>query len=307
MHTGNSNQKVAIIGSSSFLATYFIKYYSTNSKVDLYLFGRLQDNIALSDIRHFEYRLPNTPIKYEVLMSMDIIIYCAGLGVQSNQAKQTHLLYQVNLNEPINILTYLNEHDYKGIWVSFGSYFEIGSHQDNKVYFKEEQIVFSKYSVPNDYCVSKRLLSRFIESSKFTFRYYHCFLTTIFGKGEQSHRLLPYLLDRLNQNAPVKLSSGTQVRQYIHASTAVKMIVDLIQQQAASGLYSIGTGVSMTVKNLAEQIAEVLGKKHLLDFGQVQRADQSMEVLQVDVSKVLQWISPPQDLSIKEIIEDYYN
>jgi nucleoside-diphosphate-sugar epimerase len=305
MHTGNSNQRIAIIGSSSFLANYFIKHYSGDSMVDLYLFGRLPDNVMLPQVHHLEYRLPHHPINYEVLMTMDVIIYCAGLGVQSNQAKQTQLLYQVNLNEPINILTYLNEHEYKGVWVSFGSYFEIGSYQDDSLYLKEEEIIYSHYPVPNDYCISKRLLSRFVESSTFSFRYYHCLLTTIFGRGEQSHRLLPYLLDRLYKNEPVKLSSGTQVRQYIHASTAVKMIIDLIHQQAPSGCYSIGTGVSMTVKNLVEQIAEVLDKSHLLDFGQVQRVDQSMEVLQVDVSKVLQWVSTPKELSIKEIIEDY--
>ena len=43
-------------------------------------------------------------------------------------------------------------------------------------------------SVPNDYCISKRLLTRYINSSSQSFKHIHLILPTIYGEREGKHR-----------------------------------------------------------------------------------------------------------------------
>jgi len=307
MHTGTKEQRIAIIGSSSFLASYFIKYYEKDTLVTLHLYGSYEPEMQSDRFATYKYKLPDAPLDYSNLLEMDLIINCAGMGIQAVQQNSSDLLYQLNVMEPIRILNFLKENQYKGTWMSFGSYFEIGSHTNELKFHTEAEVLKSEYAVPNDYCISKRLLNRFMDSSTFSFTYYHFILSTIYGKGEQEHRLLPLIISKLKRNEPVELSSGSQIRQYIHASKAVGLISKLYENNVPSGAYNIATAHSISIKELASQIARHLKAEELLHFGSVQRQDLTMQVLQLDIHKTASYAEVPEDLSIEEIIQDYIN
>ncbi len=93
-----------------------------------------------------------------------------------------------------------------------------------------------------------------------------CRLFYLYGEGEDERRLVPYLHARLQAGEPALLTSGMQVRDFLDAREAGRMIVDTALG-TAQGPINICSGVPLTVRELAEQIADQYGRRDLLHFG----------------------------------------
>jgi len=93
-----------------------------------------------------------------------------------------------------------------------------------------------------------------------------CRLFYLHGEGEDARRLVPYLRARLAAGEPAELSSGTQVRDFLDVREAGRMIAEAALG-AREGPINICSGVPITVRALAERIADEYGRRDLLRFG----------------------------------------
>lgn len=93
-----------------------------------------------------------------------------------------------------------------------------------------------------------------------------CRLFYLYGEGEDSRRLVPYVRDRLQAGEPAELSSGSQIRDFIDVREAARMIVD-VALGSQEGPVNICSGKPVTVRELAERIADEFGRRDLLRFG----------------------------------------
>jgi len=93
-----------------------------------------------------------------------------------------------------------------------------------------------------------------------------CRLFYLHGEGEDERRLVPYVRKQLQAGEPALLSAGLQVRDFINVVDAARMIVDF-SLGSLCGVANICTGIPMTVRELAEQIADEYGRRDLLRFG----------------------------------------
>lgn len=93
-----------------------------------------------------------------------------------------------------------------------------------------------------------------------------CRLFSVYGPGENSQRLIPLLRERLSRGAPVDLTSGTQVRDYLEVREAAQQIVELAAS-SQTGPLNVCSGIPVTVRQVAEQIADEYGRRDLLRFG----------------------------------------
>jgi dTDP-6-deoxy-L-talose 4-dehydrogenase (NAD+) len=93
-----------------------------------------------------------------------------------------------------------------------------------------------------------------------------CRLFYLYGEGEDSRRLVPYVRDRLQAGEPAELSSGSQVRDFLDVREAGRMIVD-VALGSQEGPVNICSGKPVTVRELAERIADEFGRRDLLRFG----------------------------------------
>jgi dTDP-6-deoxy-L-talose 4-dehydrogenase (NAD+) len=118
------------------------------------------------------------------------------------------------------------------------------------------------------YAAAKTALSIFLEPwlSSVGIAFCWCRLFYLYGDGEDARRLVPYIREQLMQDKPAELSSGTQVRDYLDVRVAGQLIAQ-VALSATTGYVNICSGVPITVKQLAEQVAESLGKPTLLRFG----------------------------------------
>jgi dTDP-6-deoxy-L-talose 4-dehydrogenase (NAD+) len=93
-----------------------------------------------------------------------------------------------------------------------------------------------------------------------------CRLFYLHGEGEDERRLVPYLRARLGAGEPAELTSGEQVRDYLDVRDAGRMIVEAALG-TVQGPINICSGVPMTIRQLAERIADEYGRRDLLRFG----------------------------------------
>jgi nucleoside-diphosphate-sugar epimerase len=78
--------------------------------------------------------------------------------------------------------------------------------------------------------------------------------------------LVPYLRSSLSSGRPAALTSGDQIRDFLDVAQAGRMIVDCALSET-KGAVNICSGVGITVRKMAEQIADQYGRRDLLEFG----------------------------------------
>ncbi|MDC0343674.1 NAD(P)-dependent oxidoreductase, partial [bacterium] len=77
---------------------------------------------------------------------------------------------------------------------------------------------------------------------------------------------VPYLHRRLSAGEPADLTSGTQLRDFLDVDKAAAMLVKEALA-ARTGAVNIASGEGITVRALAERIADGYGRRDLLNFG----------------------------------------
>lgn len=93
-----------------------------------------------------------------------------------------------------------------------------------------------------------------------------CRIFYLYGEGEDERRLVPYIRRQLEAREEVLLTRGDQVRDFLDVKDAARMIVDTALGQQ-EGAVNICSGNGVTVRQLAERIADEYGQRELLRFG----------------------------------------
>ena len=88
----------------------------------------------------------------------------------------------------------------------------------------------------------------------------------LYGAREDDRRLIPYLHYQLRNGQVAKLTSGTAVRDYSDVDAATEQLFnDIIGNRV--GPTNICSGKGVTIRALAEEIADQYGRRDLLEFG----------------------------------------
>lgn len=101
-----------------------------------------------------------------------------------------------------------------------------------------------------------------------------CRLFNLYGEGEDPRRLVPYLRSQLENGEFAELTSGNQKRDFMDVAKAGNEIATLALSDTA-GAVNICSGIPITVREFAEQIAAEYGRLDLLRFGV--RPDSAMD------------------------------
>jgi dTDP-6-deoxy-L-talose 4-dehydrogenase (NAD+) len=107
-------------------------------------------------------------------------------------------------------------------------------------------------------------LKNFFALDKIAFLW--CRLFYLYGDGEKSERLIPYLRSRLSAGQQAELTSGNQIRDFMDVAEAGEDLARLAVS-AKTGEVNVCSGVAKTVRELAEEIADDYNARDLLRFG----------------------------------------
>ncbi|OFE11752.1 oxidoreductase [Pseudohongiella acticola] len=108
------------------------------------------------------------------------------------------------------------------------------------------------------------MLSQFFSTQAIEFAW--CRLFYLYGEGEDSRRLVPYLRRKLGAGEVAELTSGNQIRDFIDVSEAGKEIAEVALGNVC-GPINVCSGIPVTVRDLAESIADEYQRRDLLKFG----------------------------------------
>lgn len=303
--------KIAIIGANGMLSVALTKFFYGRPDTTVIVYGLDEPQGYECDEFH-KTNLLKQKLEYVELSQSDVIIYASGAGVQAALNTDSALMYALNVTTPIDITLGLKKAGYKGTYVSFGSYMEIGINDEEGKAFNEDDVVCSALPVSNDYALSKRLYGRYMRDFKADFTYYHFILPNMFSEDDlkPGTRLVPYTLKYLQDyvaGMPVeepKFSAGTQTRQYITLEEMIKTVDKSLCSHIPSGLYCVGGGEFLSIRNLIERLFAIYNvpcKDNY--FGQSVRRDGDIKSLRLDGSKLYKALGYQPNKTIEDIFK----
>lgn len=303
--------KVTVIGTNGMLSVAFAKYYFNKDGVSVYAYG-LDVPRGYECDKFCQFNLLKDKIDYNQLITSDVIIYAAGAGVQAAKQTDSSLMYALNVSAPIEITLQLKKHNYKGIYVSFGSYMEIGLNNDEGKAFSEEEVICSPFPITNDYGLSKRVYSRYMKDFNADFTFYHFILPNMFSEDDlkPGTRLVPYTLQYLqdynagkNPQSP-SFSAGVQTRQFITLEEMILLVDKAICKHIFSGVYNIGGGEFLSIRDLIERLFAIYKVPCRNDFfGKEVRRDGDIKSLCIDGSKLKKELGILPNSKIEDIFK----
>jgi nucleoside-diphosphate-sugar epimerase len=123
---------------------------------------------------------------------------------------------------------------------------------------------------------------------------------TVFGPGEHPGRLLPTILRAAREGAIVRLSAGSQLRDFCYVEDVADGLLRLGIAAASRGeVVNLATGRLIPVREFAETAARVLGvPADRLQFGMEPLREDEMRITGVDTERLeaLTGWRPPADL-----------
>ena len=266
--------KIAILGSDSFLAKQLSSSFQSNGW-NVTPFSRTTTD---------RFSFPDAVPSIVKLTSFDVIVLTASAGVQAGSGVSATDLYGINLFYPVELITQLGEHGFNGIMITFGSYFEIGNCGDDRA-LNEIDLVHTPYVARNAYSLSKRLLTRFRDSFHESFRWFHVVLPTIYGKGERSARLIPYLIESARLQKDLSVTAGLQVRQYLHTDDVSTFVEMALTNRIPADIYNLAPAGSVTISELRSLTIHLANPGYRGSIEIKTGRDEDMKVLKLDASK----------------------
>lgn len=295
--------KISILGTNGFLSTAIAKYANRQHWV-LDTYG-LYVPVNYDYVHFYKVDFMDVDLECSSLLDSDIIVYAIGAGIQANLNEGFNMIYKLNVTAPVIICNRLKELGYKGVFVTFGSVFEMGETKEER-FFTEEDVITSLCVAPNDYAVSKRMLSKFVASYKHEFKHWHFYIPTIYGVGENPRRLIPYTINAIRNGEELHFTVGDQTRQYVHVNEVPRLLEMAFDNDLPSGLYNVEGKETLTVKEIVCMIHQTLGKEVPKGcFGNVQRLDTGMKYLALDGKKLKDAIGFEAKICIRDSIEMY--
>ena len=118
------------------------------------------------------------------------------------------------------------------------------------------------------YAAAKAALSIFLNQwlKSVDVEFCWCRLFYLYGDGEDPRRLVPYIRSQLIKGEFAELTSGDQIRDYLDVSIAGRLIAKIATSEL-TGNVNICSGQPVTVRQLAEKVANEVGRPDLLRFG----------------------------------------
>lgn len=90
----------------------------------------------------------------------------------------------------------------------------------------------------------------------------------VYGNGQNPDSFLPSLQSAIDrEDSTFSMSSGRQVRDFIHVSHVAKLLLRLATHPKANGIYNCGSGQPQTLREIAEKRIKESSSKTILKLG----------------------------------------
>jgi len=162
-----------------------------------------------------------------------------------------------------------------------GTCYEYGMHNGS---MKEDQLT----DPVNSYAIAKDSLRRLIEIrySKDVLQWCWARIFYPFGHGQNPNSLLPSLKRAIEEGHSLfPMSSGRQIRDFVHVDQVAKVLLELITNSNAAGIYNCGSGKPISLREFAEEYISNSSSAIKLELGSRQDRDDEPFAFWADMDK----------------------
>ena len=110
-------------------------------------------------------------------------------------------------------------------------------------------------------------------------------LFSCYGPGDDGKWLIPYTIRQLLAGQPVELTPGEQIWDYLYIQDVVDALC-LMTRKNVAGLYNLGSGFPVKIKDVALKLAQIIGRVELLEIGQKPYNHDQIMWMQADPTKI---------------------
>lgn len=209
----------------------------------------------------------------------DALIHTAWIGVTNNKRND---LSQVsdNIECTIKLFNILQIAKVKTI-IGIGSQAEYGpvNHQINEYHLTAPSTLYGAAKLA---CF--HTLQVLCQQNNIRLVWHRLFSS--YGPRDNSSWFIPYLINQLINNQEPNLTAGEQLWDYIYIDDAAEAVILSLVYSHARGIYNLGSGGVISIRDLAEKIKNKINSDLKLGLGLVPyRSDQVMH-LQADITKL---------------------
>lgn len=251
--------KAALItGASGFIGKHLCRYLCSRG-VAVTALDLLPSNIDDNSGHEFVQADIVTGQGLDALSSrhFDVIYHLAASGVKA-PSREWPACVKVNILGTLNLL----------------QRFCYGVHRPIFVYthtFYEDYLQSIPIMSENPYVLSKLAMTQILRTfaPDYKGRIVLAKLYQIYGQGDATNNLLPYVVSSLMKNGPVLLGSGEGLRDWLHVDDLVVALEVCWHAGEAMGIeeYDIGSGELHSIKEVVQKVAELMNKSvSLLQF-----------------------------------------
>lgn len=228
------------------------------------------------------------------------VIHLAGLTYVPNSWKNPAKYIYTNVSGTQNILDLCRQSNASLTYVSAYAY---GTSPKNPI--SEEQPL-----QPNSpYALSKSLAEQVCQFYRNEFAVQVNIIRpfNIFGAGQKKHFLIPTIIDQALYSDAIQLKDLHPRRDYVYITDLIESLILSMEFADKNGTYNIGSGLSLSVAEVAHAIMDILGvNKPLIATEEIRQSEISDTV--ADISKAkneLGW-EPKYSFAdgIKEIVSN---
>lgn len=270
---GLENRKVLVTGSTGFIGLHLVRHLQAAGASVTRLQRRLTDDGTGTDCIVTEYLSVRSLDAAFAQVKPEVVFHLAGYGIAPGD-RDLELMQALNIGAAEAIVTSAARNGVRAV-VATGS----GSEYDfagctapvDETHATLTPVMLS--DPKHAYGASKaeggrRALARAQEQG---LGYVHARLFNTYGPGEGAHRLLPSLHSSLRRGERVKLSPGTQMRDFMHVDDSCAALAALAFasfDKPRALVVNVATGSPKSVKEFGLAVAAAMGcAADMLDFG----------------------------------------
>lgn len=123
-------------------------------------------------------------------------------------------------------------------------------------------------------------------------------LFATYGPGDNPSWLIPSLIGQMRAGTPPRTTAGVQRCDYLYIDDAAEGVLAAALDPAATGVFNLGSGIPLRVRDIAEAIRDRAAPGLELEFGEVPYGPHQVWHMQADIARLrgLGW-APRIDLA----------
>jgi len=275
-------QKIIITGGFGFVGKNFIEHFA--EKYELVIIDKNIDQSFLKSnpVKYYEYDFVDPDLLRSIFNqeNPDFIINLISIVSAERNLDIFDKLLDVNFK--IFLKIYEASKDLKSLklLINFGSAEEYGSIETP---FKEAD----REEPSSPYALVKQFTSNTAIMLNRNYNYPVCVIRpgNLFGKYQDSSKIMPYIIAKLRNNENIDLTPGEQKRDFIYIHDFCKGIEIVLDNYSISlgNIINIASGESHSIKNIVEHIRDKLKSSSIVNYGAFPYRENEMMDFKCDI------------------------